>query len=139
MLVWGFSLWSTCVGVQEGLAAVLCGPWRCREAKEALGIIWLACSDTPSARLCRLRSASSRHTFCSLLGGEGCRREGRTCGPRSPPSLRGRGELVFLCHTSCVTLSRERPIGPRPKCYVAESLSLDGLGHLLVPRPWLAS
>jgi hypothetical protein len=52
------SLRSICVGVQEGLAAVLCGLWQYHGAKEALGIIWLLCSNTLRVRLCRLGPAS---------------------------------------------------------------------------------
>jgi hypothetical protein len=36
--------------------------------------------------------------------------------------------LVFLCHTPCMTLSRERPARPHPKCSVWEPLSLNDLG-----------
>jgi hypothetical protein len=40
MVVWGgFSLWSIGAGVQEGLIAVLYGPWWCHGAEEALGIV----------------------------------------------------------------------------------------------------
>ena len=46
MVVWGVSLWYTCVGVQEGLAAVRRGPWLCLGAEEALGIVWLLYSNT---------------------------------------------------------------------------------------------
>ena len=52
------SLWSICAGVQEGLAAMLCGPWLCGRAEEALGVVRLACSDTLSVRLLRLGLAS---------------------------------------------------------------------------------
>jgi hypothetical protein len=41
---------------------------------------------------------------------------------------RDRGELVFLYHTPCVTLSGEQPARLRSKCCVEEALSLDGLG-----------
>ena len=41
-----------------------------------------------------------------------------------------RGELVFLCHAPCVTLSGELSVKPRPRCSVGEPLSLDGLGHV---------
>jgi hypothetical protein len=57
------SQWSTCARVQKGLATASCGPWRCRGAKEALGVIRLLCSDTLSVRLCRLRPASTRCTI----------------------------------------------------------------------------
>jgi hypothetical protein len=60
------------------------GPCRCRGAEEALGIVRLLCSDTLHVRLCRLGLASHRWTFWSLLGGEGGRLQGLTCGPRSP-------------------------------------------------------
>ena len=56
-------LWSTCAGVQEGLAAALCGLWRCLGAEEALGIVRLLCSDTLCVKLCRLGPASPRWTF----------------------------------------------------------------------------
>jgi hypothetical protein len=41
-----------------GLVATRYGPRRCRGAKEALGVIWLLCSDTLHVRLCRLGLAS---------------------------------------------------------------------------------
>ena len=40
----------------------------CCGAKEALGAIWLLCSDTLRVWLCRLGLASPRWTFWSLLG-----------------------------------------------------------------------
>jgi hypothetical protein len=60
------------------------GPWHCRGAKKALGIIWLLCSDTLSVRLCWLGPASTRCGFWRLLGGEGIRLEGLMSGPESP-------------------------------------------------------
>jgi hypothetical protein len=57
MVVWEMSLRSTCTGVYEGLAAALCGSWRCRGAEEVLGVIRLLCSDTLRVRLCRLGPA----------------------------------------------------------------------------------
>jgi hypothetical protein len=67
------SLWSTYARVKEGLTVALCGPWQCRGAEEALGVIRLLCSDTPRVRLCQLGPASPRWTFWSLPGGEGGR------------------------------------------------------------------
>jgi hypothetical protein len=63
---------------------VLYGPWRCRGAEEAQGVVWLLCYDTLRARLCRLGPASPRWTFWSLLGGEGGWLQGLTSGPGSP-------------------------------------------------------
>jgi hypothetical protein len=57
------SLWSTCTRLQEGLAAMSCGPWRCRGTEGALGIIRLLCSDMLGVRLCRLGPAFARCTF----------------------------------------------------------------------------
>jgi hypothetical protein len=58
-----FSLWSTCTGVQEGLAATWCGQWCCHGAEEAPGIVQLLCSDTLSVRLCWLGPAFTRCTL----------------------------------------------------------------------------
>jgi hypothetical protein len=54
----GTSLWSTCTEVQEGLAAMCYGSWRCHGAEEALGIVRLLCSDTLCVKLCQLGPAS---------------------------------------------------------------------------------
>jgi hypothetical protein len=81
-----------------------CGPWRCRGAKEALGVIWLLCFDTLSVRLCRLRPASTRCTFWRLLGGEGGHLEGLASGSEAPEPLKPAEEFVFLRHASCMTL-----------------------------------
>jgi hypothetical protein len=70
-VIWGMCLWSTNAGVQEGLAVALCGPWWCRGAEEALGIVRLLYSDTLRVRLCQLGLASPMWAFWSLLGGEG--------------------------------------------------------------------
>jgi hypothetical protein len=79
----GMSLWSTCAGVQDGLAAALYGPRRCRGAEEASRVVRLLCSNTLRVRLCRLGLASHKCVFWRLLGGEGGRLERLTCGPRS--------------------------------------------------------
>ena len=122
------SLWSTCTGLQVGLAAALYGLWWCHGAKEALGVVRLLYSDTLRVRLCRLGSASPRWTFWSLLGGEGGRLQRLTCGPRSRPSPVGCGKLVFFCHAPCVTLSWEWPARPPPKRSIWEPLSLGSSG-----------
>jgi hypothetical protein len=93
MAFWRDELWSTCAGVQEGLAAVLYGPWRCRGAKEALGVVRLLCSDTLRVRWCRLGSASPKWTFWSLLGGKEGWLQGLMCGPRSRLALEAAGSL----------------------------------------------
>jgi hypothetical protein len=111
---------------------VLCGPWRCRGAEDALGVVRLACSNTLSVRLCWLGPASPRRTFWSLLGGEGSRLEGLTQGPGSPQASGGRRELVFLCHGPRVTLSGERSAKPRPRCSVGEPPSLDDSGRVFL-------
>ena len=76
-----------------------CGLWRCRGAKEALGIVRLLYSDILRVRLRRLGPASPRWTFWNLLGGEG----GRLLGlMREPWSLRapgGHGEALSSCVT----------------------------------------
>jgi hypothetical protein len=82
MVVWGSESTVYIAGVQKGLAAMRCGPWRCRGAKEALGIVRLLYFDTLRVRLCWLGLASPRWTFWSLLGGEGGRLQGLTRGPR---------------------------------------------------------
>jgi hypothetical protein len=69
-----------------------CGPWRCRGAKEALGVIQWLCSDTLSVKLYRLGPASTRCMFWRLLCGKGDQLEGLTRGPRShraPKASRG--------------------------------------------------
>jgi hypothetical protein len=71
-----------------------CGPWRCRGAEEALGVIGLLCSDTLRVRLCRLGPASPGWTFWSLLGGEGGWLQGLTHGPGSPRASGGRWEAL---------------------------------------------
>jgi hypothetical protein len=73
------------------------GPWWCRGAKEALGIIRLLYSDTLRVRLCRLGLASPRRTFWSLLGGEGGQLQGLTRGPESLRAPRGHGEALSSC------------------------------------------
>jgi hypothetical protein len=83
------SLRSTFVGVQESLTTVLCGPWRCCGAEEALGIVQLLCSDTLLVRLCWLGPASPRWTFWSLPDGEESRLQGLTRGPSSRLALGG--------------------------------------------------
>jgi hypothetical protein len=98
MVVWGFSLRSTCDGVQESLAAVRRGPWRCLGAEEGLGVIWLLYSDTLRVRLCHLGPSSPGEAFWSLLGGGGGRLQGLMHGPKSPRALGGRG---MLCLMSC--------------------------------------
>jgi hypothetical protein len=122
------SLRSTCAGGHEGFTAVLCGPWRCHGAEEALDIVPLLCSDTLQVRLCRLRPASPRWTFWSLLGGEGGRLQGLTRGPESRPTPTGRGKLVFLCHAPYVTLLRKWPARPCLERGVWEPPSPDGSG-----------
>jgi hypothetical protein len=107
------SLWSTCARVQEGLVATLCRPWG-HGAEEALGVVWLLCSDTLRVRLCRLGPTSTRWTFWSLPGSEGGWLQGLTRGPRSRPALGGRRKLVFLCHAPCVTMLRKWPTRPCP-------------------------
>jgi hypothetical protein len=121
------NLWSTCVEVQEGLAATRCGPWRCRGAEEALGVLQLLCSDTLRVRLCQLGLASPRWTFWSLLGSEGGRLQGLTCGPRSP-----RGSFVLWCHTPCVTLSEKWPVMLYRRGSTGEPLSLGSLGRVFL-------
>jgi hypothetical protein len=91
-----FSLWSTCTGVQEGLAAASCRQWRCRGAEEALGVIRLLCSDTLSVKLCRLGLASTRFAFWRLPDGEGGRLEGLTHGPGSPRAPKFSGGVCLL-------------------------------------------
>jgi hypothetical protein len=91
-----FSLWSTCTRVQEGLAAAWCGQWCCRGAKEAPGVVRLLCSDTLSVRLCWLGPAFTRCTFWRLLGGEGSRLKGLTCGPKSPRAPEASGGVCLL-------------------------------------------
>jgi hypothetical protein len=96
------SLWSTCAGVQEGLAAALCILWQCGGAKEALGLIWLLCSDTLSVRLCRLGPASPRCAFWRLLSGIGGRLVELMCRPRSPQALRCcGGTCLLVSHMPC--------------------------------------
>ena len=46
--------------------------------------------------LCGLEPVSTRCTFWRLLGGEGCRLEGLTGGPRSPRSLEANGGVCLL-------------------------------------------
>jgi hypothetical protein len=75
---------------------MLCGPWRCRGVKEALGVIRLLCSHTLHVRLCQLRLASPRWTFWSLLGGEGGRLQGLTRGLGRHLAPGGHGKLVFF-------------------------------------------
>jgi len=111
-------LWSTCARVQEGIAAARYGPWRCRGAEKALGVIRLPCSDTLSVRLCRLGPASFGCTFWRLLGGEGGRLEGLTRGPESPLTPRASGGVCLLA--SCPlrdpvggTVDRAAPAGQR--------------------------
>jgi hypothetical protein len=113
------SLWSTCAGVQEGLVAALCGPWRYSGAEEVLGVVRLACSDTLSVRLCWLGPAYPRRTFWSLLSGKGGQLEGLKHGPKSPRAPGGR-------EGACLLLSRpvHDPIGGaaelRPRCSIGE-------------------
>jgi hypothetical protein len=75
---------------------VLCGPWQCRGAEEALGTIRLLCSDTLRVRLCRLGPASPRWAFWSLLGGEEGRLQGLTSRLGSPRAPGGRGKACLL-------------------------------------------
>jgi hypothetical protein len=134
----GLCLWSTCARVQEGLAAALCRPWRCHRAEEVSGIVRLLCSDTLSVRLCRLRPASPRSAFWRILGGEGGRLEGLTCGPGSPQAPGGRVRVCLLASRPMRDPVRgvvhsAAPAGQRqgaPKPWWLGAYSL-------VPRPWL--
>jgi hypothetical protein len=92
----GLRIWSTCARVQEGLVVVLYGPWQYCGAEEALGIIRLLCLDTMSVRLCRLRTASPRCVFWSLLGDEGGWLEGMMHGPGSLGAPGGHGGTCLL-------------------------------------------
>jgi hypothetical protein len=72
------------------------GPSRCLGAEEA----W-ASSDCSVLTLCvsggvGLDRPPPGETFWSLLGGEGGRLRGLTCGARSPRALGGRGKLCLL-------------------------------------------
>jgi hypothetical protein len=84
------SLGESCSGVG--------GPWRCRGAEEALGIVRLLCSNTLSVMLFWLGPASTRCTFSRLHGGESIRLEGLTSGPGSPEPLKPSGGFDPLCH-----------------------------------------
>jgi hypothetical protein len=80
--------------------AASCGPWRCRGAEEALGVVRLLCSNTLSVRLCWLGPASTRCTFWRLLGGEGSRLEGLTREPGSPRAPEASGGVYLLASHS---------------------------------------
>jgi hypothetical protein len=132
------SLWSTCAGVQEGLAAASCGPWRCRGAEKALGVVRLLYSNTLSVRLCRLGPTSPGCAFRRLLGGKGGQFEGLTRGPGSPQTPSGRGGVCLLASrpvrnpvrgvVSSAAPAGQRQGAPEP-CWLGV--------YLLMPGPWL--
>jgi hypothetical protein len=133
------SLWSTCAGVQEGLATALCGPWQCRGAEEALGVFWLACSDTLRVRLCQLGPASPRCTFSSLHGSKGGRLEGLTRGPRSPRAPGGQGGVCILVSRPVRDAIRGAVDGATPKGLCRDAPEPRWLrACLLAPMPWMA-
>jgi hypothetical protein len=72
----------------------------------------------------------------SLLGGKGGRLQALTRGPGSHPAPRGREKLVFLCHATCMTLSRKWLAGPHLGRDVLEPPSLYNSG-LVFLRPRL--
>jgi hypothetical protein len=95
----GMSLLSTCIGFQEGPAVALCGPWQCHGAKEALGIIDCSVLTLCVSGCAGLDRLPPRCTFWRLLGGEGGRVEGLTCGLGSPRAPRGhRGVCLLVSH-----------------------------------------
>jgi hypothetical protein len=91
------------------------GPWCCRGAREALGIVRLLYSDARTVRLCQLGPISTRCTFWRLLSGEGKRLARLTSGPGSPRAPEAtRGVFVPLCHAPCMTLSEDWVTMPCP-------------------------
>jgi hypothetical protein len=128
MVVWGMCLWSTRAGVQGVL------PWR---SVDRCGVVeskkpW-ASPGCSVLTLCMsgyvvLDRPPPRWTFWSLVGGERGSLQGMTHGLGSHQAPGGRGELIFLCHAPCVTLSWERPARLHPKCSVWEPPSLGGSG-----------
>jgi hypothetical protein len=120
------SLGESCSGVG--------GPWRCRGAEEALGIVRLLCSNTLSVRLFWLGPTSTRCTFSRLHGGESIRLEGLTSGPGSPEPLKPWGDLTPCVTCPCMTLSAEQLTAPRMLGSVGEAPSHRCSGSLSPAR-----